>query len=313
MKDVGNRTASQSGVRSLLKRVPGLKRLYRDYGSLRRLSGFDQESLNQQLQKLLLAQYRSDLRRGTKTYDDIAEAGFRCYSQFEEDGIILYVLSLIGMTTKKVVEVCCGDAEQCMATNLILNHGFTGYLFDGDKNNIRNATRFFSSKRDCLLTPPKLRAAWITKDNINDLLRSIGASGEVDLLSLDIDGNDYYVWEAMDEINPRLCVLETSNIVPGNLSLTVPYDPDFNCWDKTGPEQDFRSVSLLAMKRLSERKGYRLIGGHKHGFNVFFLRNDIGTDIFQEVTIEHVHNNQWTRIGQLERWPLAKDRNWVEV
>lgn len=306
-------STKSKGVRSLLKRVPGLKRIYRGYKNMRRITDFDQESLNQQLQKLLIAQYRSDLRAGVKTYDDISQAGFRCYSQFEEDGIILYILSLIGMTTKKVVEVCCGDAEQCMATNLILNHGFTGYLFDGDKSNIRDAARFFQSKRDCLQTPPKLRASWITRENINDVLKSIGATGEVDLLSLDIDGNDYYIWQAMEEINPRLCVFETHNIVPGNLSLTIPYDPEFNCWVKTGPEQDFRSASLLAMKRLSGKKGYRLIGGHRHGFNVFFLRNDLGADLFQEVTIDRVHNNESTRMGQSERWPLVKDRNWVEV
>ena len=300
-------------MRSLLKRVPGLKRLYRGYKNLRRVTGFDQESLNQQLQKLLIAQYKSDLRAGTKTFDDVSQAGFRCYSEFEEDGIILYVLALIGMTTKRVVEVCCGDAEQCMAANLILNHGFTGYLFDGDKANVRYAAQFFRSKKDCLLTPPKLCSAWITKDNINDVLRSAGASGEVDLLSLDIDGNDYYVWEAIEEINPRLCVLETHNIIPGNLSLTVPYDPNFNAWAKSGPEQDFRSASLLAMKRLSERKGYRLIGGHKHGFNAFFLRNDLGADIFPEVTIDSVHDNLWTKLGQSERWPLVKDRNWRQV
>ncbi|MGL4247104.1 hypothetical protein, partial [Lactiplantibacillus plantarum] len=90
-----------------------------------------------------------------------------------------------------------------MATNLILNHGFQGFLFDGDEYNIMRANSFFKSKKDCLLTPPHLVHVWITKENVNQLLRENGAVGEIDLLSLDMDGNDYYVWEALSEINPR--------------------------------------------------------------------------------------------------------------
>lgn len=278
-----------------------------------KLGTVDAQSIHQQLQRILVNQHQANLRLGTRSHEDIAQAGFRCHSQFEEDGIILYVLATIGMKTKKVVEICIGDGEECMATNLVLNHGYQGFLFDGSVQNISHASRFFGSKKDCLLTPPALKAAWITKDNINGLLREVGAQGEVDLLSLDMDGNDYYIWEATTEISPRLCVFETHDIVPSNLSITIPYEDDFNCWAKAGPDQDFRSASLLAMKKLSERKGYRLIGAHRHGFNVFFLRNDIARDIFPEVSIEQVHDNPWTRAGQRDRWPLVCDKNWVEV
>jgi hypothetical protein len=300
-------------MRSLIKTIPGVRPLYSLLRHLRSLRSIDAESINQQLQQVLINQHQANLQQGKKSHEDISQAGFRCYSQFEEDGIILYVLSTIGMKTKKVVEICIGDGEECMATNLILNHGYQGFLFDGSEHNVDHANRLFKSKKDCLLTPPSIQAAWITKTNINDLLRNIGAQGEVDLLSLDIDGNDYYIWEAINEISPRLCVFETHNIVPGDLSITIPYEEDFNCWTKTGAGQDFRSVSLLAMKKLSERKGYRLIGAHKHGFNVFFLRNDIAQDIFPEVSIDHVHNNLWTKIGQQQRWPLVKDRAWAKV
>lgn len=299
-----------SEIQSLVKKIPGS--LYRALRPNNTRNTIDTDSLNQQLQKILINQYTDFFARGRKPYSNVAEAGFRCYSQFEEDGIILYILSAIGMSTKKVVEICCGDGTECMATNLILNQGYEGFLFDGDAENVSAANRFFKNKKDCLLTPPKVQQGWITKENINALLCGIGATGEVDLLSLDIDGNDYYVWEAITEIRPRLCVFETHNIVPKDLSLTIPYDPNF-CYRKTGPEQDFRSVSLSAMKKLSESKGYRLIGGHKHGFNVFFMRNDMGQDLFPSLSIEEVHNNLWTRIGQSERWPLVKDMPWVEV
>jgi len=297
-------------MRSLLKSLPGASRLR---AALNRARSADIDSLNQQMQRILINQHQENARRGIKTHAGIAEAGFRCYSQFEEDGIILYILSMIGMSTRRVVEICCGVGSECMAANLVLNHGYSGYLFDGDKSNVETATHFFRSKKDCLLSEPRIKQAWITRDNINDLLRDIGATGEVDLLSLDMDGNDYYIWEAIAEINPRLCVFETQDIIPGDRSLTIPYQPDFYCWDKPGARKDFRSVSLLAMKKLSEAKGYRMIGAHRHGFNVFFLRNDLGQEHFPAVSIESIHANPWTQYGQRERWPLVKDMNWVEV
>jgi hypothetical protein len=304
------RYVEKSRIRMLVKKIPGARALFR--ALTQRKGTVDVDSLNQQLQKILINQYADCLATGRRPFPRIADAGFRCHSQFEEDGIILYVLAAIGMTTRKVVEICCGDGYECMAANLILSHGYEGFLFDGDENNTEAARRFFSSKRDCLLVPPKIKQAWISKENINELLREIGASGEVDLFSLDIDGNDYYVWEALSEIRPRLCVFETHNMVPPDLSITIPYDPGFDCWSKSGHEQQFRSVSLLAMKKLSERKGYRLIGGHKHGFNVFFMRNDIGQETFPAVEMEDVQNNSWTRF-QRGLWPLVKDMPWVSV
>ena len=181
-----------------------------------------------------------------------------------------------------------------MATNLILNHGFKGYLFDGDLNHISAAKIFFENKKDCYLYKPTLTQAWITKDNINKLLEGSSINGEVDLLSLDIDGNDYYVCEAISSINPRLCVFETHNIILGFLSITIPYDENFLFTNAKGHDQKFRSASLLAMQKLSARMGYRLIGGHRHGFNTFFLRNDLGASIFPEVSIAEVHDNCWT-------------------
>jgi hypothetical protein len=232
----------------------------------------DHDSVSQQVQRNIVNQYQSFKMTGILPYTKIRDAGFRVYSEFEEDGIILYVLSMIGFKTRRVVEMCCGAANECMATNLILNHGFDGYLFDGNQENIRAANEFFGRKHDCLLYPPVVTHAWITKDNVNELLTQSGCTGEVDLFSLDMDGNDYWIWDAIRAINPRLLVFETQNIIPADRSLTIEYRPDFYCWDKPIAEQDYRGVSLLAMQRLCKRRGYRMIGAHRHGFNVFFLR-----------------------------------------
>ena len=273
----------------------------------------DNESLSQQIQRNVVTQYLLAKKHGFVLYPTLCESGFRVYSEFEEDGMILYVLAMIGFKNKRVVEMCCGTGRECMAANLIVNNGFEGYLFDGDRTNIELARAFFQSKKECLLYTPVLRHSWITTDNVNNLLIKAGCQGEVDMLSLDIDGNDYWIWQAINAINPRLFVCEIHNMIPGDQSLTIEYQRDFDYRRHAEHEQDYRGVSLLAMVKLCKAKGYRMIGAHRHGFNVFFLRYDEGTQFFPEVSIEEVQANYWTTFSQNERWPLVKHMPWVKV
>jgi hypothetical protein len=298
-------------MKTLFKRI--LRKPYHQVRDLVNRNTVDEGSLSQQIQRNIVTQYLLVKKQGEALYPKLCDSGFRVYSEFEEDGMILYVLALIGFKSKKVVEMCCGTGRECMATNLILNHGFDGYLFDGDPRNIESARGFFQSKKDCLLYTPVMTHAWITIDNVNDLLIAAGCEGEVDVFSLDMDGNDYWIWQAIKVIKPRLLVCETHNIIPSDQSLTIEYRPDFSCFSKAGHEQDYRSVSLLAMVKLCREKGYRLIGAHRHGFNAFFLREDEGREFFPEVSVEEVHDNYWTKLGQDSRWPLVKDMNWVKV
>ena len=140
-----------------------------------------------------------------------------------------------------------------------------------------------------------------------------GSQGEVDLLSLDVDGNDYYFWETIKLINPRICVFETHNIIPGNLALTIPYNDNFYAMDKGVVESEFRSASLLSMVKLSNKKGYTMVGSHKHGFNVFFVRNDLLNNLLPRPTIEEINDNVYTKSRIKNVWPLLKNHPWVEV
>jgi hypothetical protein len=207
---------------------------------------------HQEIQRTIVNQYLMAKAQGVVLYDDIKNAGFRVYSQNDEDGIILYILSMIGFKTKSVVEMCCGNAAECMATNLILNHGFDGYLFDGSRENISFAKRFFRSKKDCHLRSPVLTRAWITAENVNDLLTRSGCTGEIDLFALDMDGNDSWIWDAIEAINPRLLVLETNPCIPSDKSLAIEYHADFDSsWPKESEED-----SCYFGHRCSRGKGY---------------------------------------------------------
>jgi hypothetical protein len=298
-------------MRDIVKRIA--KKPYYHLCNLIDRTVADNSSLSQQIQRTIINQYLAAKLQGVALYPKLLHSGFRVYSEFEEDGMIVYVLAMIGFRSRKVVEMCCGTGRECMATNLVLNHGFDGYLFDGDRTNIQLAKAFFQSKKDCVLYLPVLRNAWITAENVNDLLLEAGCDGEVDLFSLDVDGNDYWIWQAIEVIKPRLFVCETHNIVPDDESLTIAYQPDFSSSKQPSHYQDYRSVSLAAMVKLCKTKGYRLIGAHRHGFNAFFLREEEGREFFPEVSITEVHDNYWTKLGQQKRWPLVKDMNWTRV
>jgi hypothetical protein len=242
----------------------------------------------------------------------LKDVGFSVHSEFEEDGILLYIFSLIGTTNKRVVEICAGDGTQCMAANLIINHGWEGLLFDGDKGSVERGIKFYAMNQATFIYPPVFINAWITCDNINQLIADNGFHGEIDMLSLDIDGNDYYIMKAISVIKPRVIICETHNVIPSNLPLTIPYKEDFYYKDGNQHEE-FRSVSLLAMKNLLTEKGYRLIGAHKYGFNAIFMLNEIGRDHFPEVSVESVHDNPYTKLRRDKVWHEIKDLAWVKV
>jgi hypothetical protein len=268
---------------------------------------------NTQVEQIQIAnQYRLMKKTLTPTeMPTFRDVGFKVYSQFEEDGILLYIFSLIGSTNKRVVEICAGNGAECMAANLIINHGWDALLFEGNKELADLGIKFFASNQSTWLHPPNFKQAWLTRENIDQLITENGFAGDIDLLSLDIDGNDYYIMEAINSVKPRVIICETHNVIPSDLALTIPYKSDFNRMGDIHP--DFMGVSLLAMKKLLNKRGYRLIGAHRFGFNAIFMLDGIGTEFFPEVSVESVHDNPYTKFRNATAWKEVKDLPWVKV
>ena len=130
------------------------------------------------------------------------QVGFSRFSEFEEDGHLLYLLTLAGSKSRAVVEISSQDGRVCMATNLLVHHRWRGFLFDGDPVFVREGQRFFASHAATRSAPPVMKAEWFTRENVNQTLAAAGVPDEVDVLSLDIDGNDLYLWSAM-KMRPR--------------------------------------------------------------------------------------------------------------
>jgi hypothetical protein len=111
----------------------------------------------------------------------------------------------------------------------------------------------------------------VTPATVNDIVRSAGLTGEIDFVSIDIDGNDYWIWEALDVVQPRVVVIETHPEL-GRRSIVAPYADDPT---RTGYPPHFLGASPAAMTSLANRRGYRLVGANRFGFNLFYVRDEL--------------------------------------
>ena len=238
------------------------------------------------------------------------DTGFRVYSQNDEDGLLLYLFSLIGTTNKVYMDIGSGTPYGANTTNLICNWGWTGLSIEGNEHAVKQSKQFFASHKDTWIYPPKVVNAWVTAENINDLVQENGISGEIDLFCLDLDGIDYWIWKSLQVIQPRVVVVEYMSIWDSKKSVTVPYRPDFNRFD-THP--DYFGASLAAFVKLGHEKGYRLVGCNRHGFNAFFVRSGIGEDIFPEIPAEQCLEHPLAKYGNRTRLPQVIGYEWIEV
>lgn len=262
-------------------------------------------------QMVLLNQYRAMVHRGEPlpSFDDVQ---FRAFSQNGEDGILLFIFGLIGMGQRRCVEICAGDGIECNTANLIVNHGWHGLLVDGNERLLQNGRSFYSQLADTSSYPPKLVSTWITRENVNQIVKENGFENPVDLLSLDIDGVDYWIWEALDVIRPRVVIAEVQCIWGSDRAVTVPYRPDFRSVfiDQFGV---YSGASLPAFVKLARKKRYRLVGVERLGFNAIFVAEGVGEELLPEVHVDSCVDRPFVEWAHRELLPKVTDLEWVDV
>lgn len=233
-------------------------------------------------QRQLFHYYRESVNSGC--YPRLSETGFRCFSQFEEDGKLLFIFAALDIPRGVFVDIGAADGINNNCANLALNFGWTGLLIDGNRKAIRQGMSFYAKHPDTWIYPPKFIHAKVKAENINDLLSRYPLPGDVDFLSIDIDGNDYWVWQAIEVIRPKVVMVET-HIEFGLRSIVVPYDPDYVY---PGVHPHYLGASAVAMNKLANKKGYRLVGANDYGFNAIFIRNGLVEEILPEIPVEDI-------------------------
>jgi hypothetical protein len=271
-------------------------------------------SADAQITQVLLRLRFKELARSGINLPEFSDVEFRCYSQNGEDGILLYIFSLLGTTDRRVVEICAGDGIECNAANLIINHGWQGLLVDGDADQIAQGRAFYSTCRTTWVSPPTFISSWITAENVDGLVASKGFGGPIDLLSLDLDGNDYWVWKALKCITPKVVVLEFSANCGPEESLTMSYQPHFRLDLSVQPYRC--GASLQAFVKLAREKGYRLVGVQSLGFNAFFVRDGVGETLLPERSVRECYERTERLRGWTPAWLdalLSGGSAWEEV
>ena len=245
----------------------------------------------------------------------LAEKEYGIFSQNGEDGLLLYIFSEIGIENKTCIEFGIGDGRQCNSANLIINFGWKSLMIEGNPDSSKKAFDFYSNHHKISSGQVTVKNAFITKDNINDLFLDGGVQGEIDLLSIDIDGNDYWVWDAITSVNPRVIIVEYNPTFGPEKSVSVEYDPDFYRFDKHESGW-YYGASLTAFTELGKSKGYKLIGCDTRGVNAFFIRNDVHLKTLQECTPKEAYYEDLKRsqISTIDKqFNLIKHLPLVEV
>jgi hypothetical protein len=199
----------------------------------------------------------------------LIEFEFKVYSQWGEDGIIDHLIQSIPIPNKVFVEFGVETYVEANSLFLLKHRNWKGLVIDGSPENVE------SIKRGGVFWKYDLAAvcSFITQENIDNIISDNGVSGDIGLLSVDIDGNDYWVWKAITCIAPRIVICEYNSLFGLSANVSVPYQANFQR-NKAHPSNMYYGASIGALTNLAESRGYSLVAGNSAGNNVFFVRND---------------------------------------
>jgi hypothetical protein len=233
-------------------------------------------SLTKSVGRLLEAANAGKLAQGANKFPDIE---FQVFSQWGEDGIIQFLLRHVSLPNHIFVEFGVENYQEANTRWLVEGHNWSGLVFDGSQQHIN------SIKADPIYWKHQLKAvcAFIDAENINSLISGNGISGDIGLLSVDIDGMDYWVWKAIDVVTPAIVIVEYNSLFGPTKSVTVPYDPGF-VRQRAHYSWSYYGASLAALVALGKTKGYSFVGSNSAGNNAFFVKSDLLHPPLRELT-----------------------------
>lgn len=219
--------------------------------------------------KVGIGRLQATLNNQKEKISSLSDVEFQVFSQFGDDGIIQYLVNKMPIRNKTFIEFGVEDYRESNTRFLLVNNGWSGMVMDGSDENVKQI------KTGSLYSFYDLRAVrcFITKENINDIIRSSGFDPEVGILSVDIDGNDYWVWEAIDCIQPSIVITEYNSLFGFEDPITIPYRADFVRGTQT--PLNFYGTSLKAAYDLARSRGYFFIGCNTAGNNAYFIHESL--------------------------------------
>ncbi|MDO8288331.1 MAG: hypothetical protein Q7T44_03855 [Parvibaculum sp.] len=248
----------------------------------------------------------------------LSDAEFRVFSQWGEDGIVEWLVSQLDGVEDRFIEFGVETFKEANCRFLLENRNWKGLVLDGSENNMRamcNAAFYWM--HDITGVP-----AFVTAENINSLITEVGFAGPLGILSVDIDGNDYWVWRAIECVNPAIVICEVNPVLGDMHPVTVPYDPAFWRFNAHSSGVYF-GASIAALRHLAVKKGYTFVGTSSTGINAFFVRNDLAAPVLAKLRDVVAHpprhrdsrgpDGKLTHAGGMARFELIAHMPVVDV
>jgi hypothetical protein len=219
--------------------------------------------------KMLSSKMLIDHMNSRGTYSSIHEVEFKVFSQWGDDGIIQYLIRNAEVDVEKFVEFGVESYSESNTRFLLMNNNWKGLVMDASAENVQRIKRQeYYWKHDLTAVH-----CWVDRENINTVIRDNGFSGLLGLLSIDIDGNDYWIWQSLDVVKPVITIVEYNSVFGDKHAITIPYDRAFNR-TKAHYSNLYWGASLRALCILAEQKGYVFVGSNSSGNNAYFVKQD---------------------------------------
>lgn len=236
----------------------------------------DQHDRSRELLGAILARQVAHIRQPAS----LAEVEFRVHSQFGDDGILQWLVARLPSLPKRFVEFGVEDYSEANTRFLMVNNGWRGLVMDGSHENMARLRRRPWFWRNDV----EARACFVTRENVDGEIDRWARGAAIGLLHIDVDGNDYWLWDAVRAIAPGLVVMEYNAVLGPERALTIPYQADFRRLAAHHSGQYF-GASLAALTHLANSKGYALIGCNSAGNNAYFVRRELLNDDVREVDV----------------------------
>jgi hypothetical protein len=214
----------------------------------------------------------------------LAEVEFRVHSQFGDDGIIQWLVSRLPSLPRRFVEFGVEDYTESNTRFLMVNNGWRGLVMDGSAHNIaRLGRRRWFWRHDL-----EARTCFVTRENVDGEIANWARGEPVGLLHIDVDGNDYWLWDAVRSISPGIVVMEYNAVLGAERAITIPYQAAFRRLAAHHSGQYF-GASLAALTHLANAKGYALVGCNSAGNNAYFVHRTLLDDEVREVDVARAY------------------------
>lgn len=256
-------------MRKVMNKIKGLTQQHQQ----NIISSNDLSKLNRGIEEVKLLNAKILSHQNNLAQDEILtnlnKAEFKVFSQWGDDGIIQFLVDYLQPENNIFIEFGVEDYEEANSRFLMINNCWKGLVMDSSQehiNHIKNSNVYWKYQLEAI-------PAFVNRNNINNLLQSYLKGSYADLMIIDIDGNDYWIWDAIDVTNPTIVIVEYNSLFGCDRAITIPYSDNF-LRTKSHYSNLYYGASLPALFHLAKQKGYQLIACNSNGNNAYFVRAD---------------------------------------